>query len=213
MATSGKVGAVYAPVTNIDGDILKESTTDTFSGDGTQTTFELSNEYIYPKSQVVTVDGSQPVSNKYTLDYINGTIEFSEPPTDDVDNVSVEYDYLGDDNGDVLEQAAGFFEWEFDEEANLEESPEFGDEVVTHTSTIPQWSGSADKYWSVDDKFQDWLGELVVVAFYIDTTDGAKRRFEGWGTVGDKSVECPVDTLVEEGISFESESKLEYRQA
>ena len=206
MATAGKLGAVYAPETDVNGDPDTGTTTDTFSGDGTTTTFTLTNEYVLRNSETVTVDAS--TTDDYEINYILGTVTFDEAPSADTDNITVEYDYLVG-----LEQVAGFFEWSFDEDAGLEESPEFGDEVITHTQTLESWSGSAEMYFGVDDKFQDWVGVEVVLAFYIDTTAGQNKRFEGWGIIGSKSTETPVDTLVEQSIEIEGQTKLEYREA
>ena len=204
MATAGKLGAVYAP-TETEGTIDYGNTTDSFVGDGTTTEFELNNEYVVRDSESVTVDGTEVYN--YDINYITGIITFDEAPADTTD-IQVEYDYL-----EGIEQVAGFFEWSFDEEAGLEESPEFGDEVITHTSTLDSWSGSADMYFGVDDRFQDWVGEEVVLAFYIDDTAGEKKRFEGWGIIGSKSTTTPVDTLVEESIDIEGQTRLEYREA
>ena len=202
MATAGKLGAVYAP-TETDGVIDYGNTTDSFVGDGTTTEFQLENEYVARDSESVTVDGVEV--NNYKINYITGLVTFDAAPADTAD-IQVEYDYL-----EGIEQVAGFFEWSFDEEAGLEESPEFGDEVITHTPTLDSWSGSADMYFGVDDRFTDWVGEEVVLAFYIDDTAGEKVRFEGWGIIGSKSTTTPVDTLVEESIDIEGQTKLEYR--
>ena len=208
MATAGKLGAVYAPTTDIDDNPDTGSTTDTFSGDDTTTTFQLTNEYVLRDSETVTVDGTVQDESKYTLNYITGELEFDEAPADGTDNITVEYDYL-----DGLEQVAGFFEWSVDEDAGLEESPEFGDEVVTHTQTLGSWNGSADMYFGVDDRFADWVGEELVLAFFIDDTAGEKKRFESWGIIGNKNTNTPNDTLVEESIDIEGQTKLEYREA
>jgi len=206
MAISGKLGAVYAPVVDENNDLLVlEGVSDTFTDNTDEDTFQLANEYVFPKSETVTVGGD--TTHRYNLNYITGELVLNEATSEDVE---VTYDALDEDGeGNKLEQIAGFYEWEFEEEANLEESPEFGDEVITHTQTLESWSGSADRYHS-ESRFEDWLGQQVVLGFYINTETG--ERFEGWGRIGDKSVETPVDTLVEEDISFEGESRLEYRE-
>src|SRR6056297_270606 len=202
MATAGKVGAVYAPI-ETDGTIDTSTTTDTFSGDDTTTTFQLTNEYITKNSVTVTVGGSP--TKAYDLNRITGELEFDTAPVSGTDNITVDYTHL---NG--IEQVGGFFEWTVDEEAGLEESPEFGDSVVTHTQTLESWSGSADMYFGVDDRFDGWVGERVVLAFYIDDTAGTLQRFEGWGIIGTKSTTVPVDGLVEQSIDLEGQSKLVY---
>ena len=204
MATAGKVGAVYAPI-ETDGTIDTSTTTDTFSGDGTTTTFTLTNEYILMNSVTVTVGGS--TTKAYNLNRITGELEFDTAPASGTDNITVEYTYL-----DGLEQVGGFFEWSVDEDAGLEESPEFGDEVITHTQTLESWSGSADMYFGVDDRFDNWIGERVVLAFYINDEAGTLQRFEGWGIIGTKSTTVPVDALVEQSIDLEGQSKLVYRE-
>jgi len=202
MATAGKVGAVYAPTTTND-NIDTTNTTDTFSGDGTTTTFQLTNEYIFVDSETVTVDNEDI---GYTLNYITGELVFDTAPASGTNNITVNYDYT------TIEQVAGFFDWTFDEDAGLEESPEFQDEHMSHVSTIATWSGNASKYWSVDDRFENWVGELVVMAFYIDDSAGTSIRFEGWGIIGNKDTDCPHDTLVEQTIDFEGQDFLEFRQ-
>ena len=205
MATAGKLGAVFAPTTDIDGNPDIATTTDNFTGDGTTTTFTLSNEYVSPDNLTVTVDGTE--TTDYSINYITGMIEFDNAPGDTL-AIEVTYDYIVE-----LEQVGGFFEWSVDEEAGLEESPEFGDEVITHTRTLDSWSGSASKYFDVEDRFNDWVGEKVVLGFYIDKTAGTEQRFEAWGIIGNKSTTTPVDTLVEEDISIEGQTRLVFRQA
>lgn len=204
MATAGKVGAVYAPI-ETNGTIDTTTTTDTFSGDGTTTTFNLTNEYITKGSVTVNIGGSP--TQAYELNRITGELVFDTAPVTGTDNITVNYTYL-----DGIEQVGGFFEWTVDEDAGLEESPEFGDSVVTHTQTLESWSGSADMYFGVDDRFNDWVGERVVLAFYIDDTAGTLQRFEGWGIIGTKSTTTPVDGLVEQSIDIEGQTKLVYRE-
>lgn len=208
MATAGKLGAVYAPLVDVDNNVQTTTTTDTFSGDGTTTTFQLTNEYIERGSVTVTVDTVEQDEGTYEVNYITGELVFDTAPASGTDNISVEYTYL---NG--LEQIGGFYEWSVDEDAGLEESPEFGDSVVTHTQTLESWSGSANMYFGVDDRFREWVGDEIVVAFYIDTTAGTEQRFEGWAKISTKSTDVPVDTLIEESLEFEGQTKLEYRTA
>lgn len=208
MATAGKLGAVYAPEVDVDNDIQTTNTTDTFSGDDTDVTFQLTNEYVLPGSETVSIGGTEQDESTYELNYITGELEFDTAPVTGTDNITIEYDYL-----DGIEQVGGFYEWSIDEDAGLEETPEFGDTVVTHTSTLESWSGSAEMYFGTDDRFQDWVGEEVVVAFYIDETAGTLQRFESWAKISTKSTDVPVDTLVEESIEFEGQTKIEYRTA
>lgn len=205
MGTAGKVGAIFAPTLDINDEIDTGNTTDTFSGDGTTTAFTLNNEYVLLKSETVTVAGTE--TDDYEINYITGIVTFDEAPAAGTDNITVEYDYLVE-----IEQVGGFFEWSFNEDAGLEEAAEFGDDHQTHVATIAEWSGSADKYFSIEDRFENWLGEEVVIAFYIDNTAGEKVRFEGWGKIGSKGTECPHDTLVEQSIDFEGQDFLVFRQ-
>lgn len=211
MATAGKLGAVYAPETDVDDNpIIQENVVQTFDTHTDPTTeFQLDNEYVLRDSETVEVYNTAATAyeetDDYEINYITGLVTLDTATDEDV---KVTYDHL-----DGIEQVAGFFEWNFNEDAGLQESPEFGDDVVTHTQTLKNWSGSANMYFGVDDRFTDWVGEEVVLAFYIDDTAGEKVRFEGWGIIGNKSTTTPVDTLVEESIDIEGQTKLEYRTA
>jgi len=218
MATSGRVGAIYAPTTT-NGAVNTTTTTDTLTTDGTTTTFNLANDLILQDSETAddldiewqnaTVEWQnanytweREDQKKYAINYILGVIEFSEAPASSVGNFTVTYDYVTE-----LEQVGGFFDWSFTEGINLEEKTEFGDDHISHEGVLSDWSGTADKYWSVGSRFQDWLGKKVIIGFYINTTTG--DRFEGWGKIGSKSITCPHDTLVEENIDFEGQGFLE----
>lgn len=198
MATAGKLGAVYAPTVDVNDDPDTATTTDAAISDGDT----LSNEYIDPDSVEITYNNVSDEGKSITINYITGDVSFDETFDGTID---VSYTYLVS-----LEQVGGFFEWNVDEEAGLEESPEFGDEVITHTQTLDSWSGSASKYFDVDNRFNDWVGTKVVLAFYIDTD--TLKRFEAWGIIGDKSTSTPVDTLVEEDISIEGQTRLRFRE-
>ena len=217
MATPGKLGAVYAPVTDEEDELLLQENVEEVFDTHTELTseFQLANEYVLRDSETVEIYNTGAATyeetNAYEINYITGLVKLDEATDEDV---KVTYDALDSDvEGNFLEQVAGFFDWSLDENPNLEESPEFGDDVVTHTATLGSWSGSADKYWSVEDRFRDWLGKEIVLALYMNTSDGKRQRYEGWAKIGDKSTTCPVDTLVDETINFEGQTKLEYREA
>jgi hypothetical protein len=73
------------------------TTTDTFSGDGTTTTFTLTNSNV-KNVRSVTVDGNaQSFGTDYSVDYSNATITFTTAPATGTDNISVQYDYGNSD--------------------------------------------------------------------------------------------------------------------
>jgi hypothetical protein len=72
-------------------------TTESFSGDGSQTEFQLPYPY-FPVEDVsnVTVDGNSQSESatEYAVDYWNGTVYFSSAPSSGTDNVSVDVTYV-----------------------------------------------------------------------------------------------------------------------
>lgn len=198
MAQHGKVGAVYVP-DSISGTTI---TGETFSGDGTTTSFTLTNEYIKPGSETVTVDGAEV--HNYKINYITGEITFEIAPASGTDNISVDYNYF------TMNIDCGFFDWTINENADAEEATTFcSDGEREYLAGLTDWDGSANKYWITDEEFHNFVGEQVVIAFYIDETNNI--RYEGWGIVTGVSVDVAVDSLVEESIDIQGSGKLEFR--
>lgn len=77
-------------------------TGETFSGDGSATTFNLANDFVKPGTETVTVDGTTQTRNTdYYITYITGDIEFASAPASGTDNISVDYTHGDDGTGNV----------------------------------------------------------------------------------------------------------------
>lgn len=77
-------------------------TGETFSGDGTTTTFTLANAFVKPGSETVTVGGvAQTRNTDYYITYIDGVIEFATAPATGTNNISVDYTHGDDGLGNV----------------------------------------------------------------------------------------------------------------
>lgn len=199
MATHGKVGAVYAPDSVSGTSVIDE----TFSGTGSEKTFSLANEYVKPYSETITVDGiEQNRGTDYTIDYVLG--EFTITAASGTSNVSVDYNYF------TLSEVGGFFDWTLNENADTQEATDFqSNGEREYVSGLKDWDGSATKYWKSTKQFHDFIGEDVVMAFYIDETNNV--RYEGWGVLTGASVDTAVDALVEESIDIQGSHTLTYR--
>jgi len=245
MATSGEVGAFFAPTIDDEGNIITSTITDNFTNDG-GTEFTLSSEYIHPKKTekilvikywdettsreetdvvgdeadiIGTVDESgstfinllfqtnnEEFKVRMNFNYLLGEVKLSKPIPSEIEEFSITYVKI-----DELEQVGGFFEWEFGEEAKLEESTTFADDGITkNTSLLQEWDAVARQHYGVDDRFEDVVGDYMVVALYIDTETG--KRFEGWGIIGNKELSCPINTLIEKSIYIQGQEKLYYRE-
>jgi len=74
---------------------ITDNQTVTFSGDGSQTQFDIPHPY-HPVRTVnsVTVDGNtQSVPADYAVDYFAGTLYFDSAPSSGTDNVTIDLDY------------------------------------------------------------------------------------------------------------------------
>ena len=82
----GSVDLTWSAVTT------SELITDTFSGDGSTTTFQLNYVDVAVGTDSITVDGTVQVRDTdYTIDEVNGTITFTIAPASGTDNIVVEY--------------------------------------------------------------------------------------------------------------------------
>jgi len=76
---------------------IGDSQTYTFSGDGSQTQFDIPHPF-HPIREVtdVTVDGaSQSVPADYAVDYFDGVLYFDSAPSSGTDNVSIDFTHYG----------------------------------------------------------------------------------------------------------------------
>ena len=203
MAQHGKVGAVYAPDSTSGSSVTGE----TFSGDDSTVTFTLVNEYVKPYTETVTIDGTeQQRGTDYTINYITGDITFETAPASGTDNISVDYSYF------TMNEVGGFFNWTVNENADTQEATTFASNGEReYVAGLKDWDGSATKYWKSTKQFHDFIGEDVVLAFYID--EGNSIRYEGWGVLTGASVDTAVDSLVEESIDIQGSHTLTYRSS
>lgn len=95
-------------------------------------------------------------------------------------------------------------EWNEDEDANLDETPSFGDEVVTHTPTLPAFSGSFNGYFN-----EEYIDDVEVGATIdnleldINETVGVS----GEAIISNRSISNVVDGVAEIDIDFEFQEK------
>ena len=91
-------------------------------------------------------------------------------------------------------------EWNLDEDINLEETPTFGDTVVTHTGTLESASGSFSGYFDATDIDKVKQGTTIdSLELYVDNTVNA----EGEAIISTRSVTNSVEGVVELDIDFE----------
>lgn len=75
-----------------DAVVTTELITEYFSGDGENTTFQLSHGNLVDGSYIVSLGGiEQSEDTDYTIDLENGVVVFENAPSEDIDNVRVEY--------------------------------------------------------------------------------------------------------------------------
>jgi len=82
--------------------VATQTTQDTFSGDSSTKTFNLSHGDLLADSVTVTVDGTeQTEGTDYTVDYENGSITFDSAPNNGT-TITVEYSYFAADPSGIL---------------------------------------------------------------------------------------------------------------
>ena len=95
-------------------------------------------------------------------------------------------------------------EWSTDESINLEETPTFGDEVVTHTGTLLSASGSFSGYFDKADIDKVEPGaDITNLELYVDDT----ANIAASAIIADRSVSTPVEGVSEIDIDFEFQAK------
>ena len=91
-------------------------------------------------------------------------------------------------------------EWTVDEDINLEETPTFGDEVITHTGTLKSASGSFSGYFDAADIDKVAPGEYIDnLELYVDATVNIAAE----AIIASRSVSNSVDGVAEIDIDFE----------
>lgn len=101
-------------------------------------------------------------------------------------------------------------EWTLDEDINLEETPVFGDSVVTHTPTLESASGTFSGYFDATDLNKLDPGTTISsLELYIDSTVNA----EGEAIISTRSVSNVVDGVAEIDIDFEFQEAVTWTTA
>ena len=94
-------------------------------------------------------------------------------------------------------------EWSLDEDINLEETPVFGDEVVTHTGTLKSASGTLTGYFNEADLNEVDVGANITnLELYVDGT----ANVAGEAIISTRSVTNVVDGVAEMDIDFEMQT-------
>jgi len=91
-------------------------------------------------------------------------------------------------------------EWNIDEDVDLEETPVFGDEVITHTETLKSASGSLSGYWDADD-LDELAPGTTINNLELDINENYGVSAEA--IVASRSVTNVVDGTAEMDIDFE----------
>ena len=95
-------------------------------------------------------------------------------------------------------------EWNTDEDINLEETPTFGDEVVTHTGTLLSAGGSFSGYFDAADINKVEPGaDITDLELNVDDTSNISASAK----IASRSVSNVVDGVAEIDIDFEFQSK------
>ena len=90
-------------------------------------------------------------------------------------------------------------EWNVDEDIDLEETPTFGDEVVTHTGTLKSASGSFSGYFDAADIDKVDPGTEADITLAIDDTNEVSAN----AIIASRSVSNVVDGVADLDIDFE----------
>lgn len=95
-------------------------------------------------------------------------------------------------------------EWNVDEDINLEETPTFGDEVVTHTGTLLSAGGSFSGYFDAADIGKVEPGASIdEIILNVDAT----VNIAAIGIISSRSVSNVVDGVAEIDVDFEFQAK------
>lgn len=95
-------------------------------------------------------------------------------------------------------------EWNTDEDINLEETPTFGDTVVTHTATLLSSSGSFSGYFDATDINKVAPGtDITNLELYVDST----VNIAATAIISTRSVSNVVDGVAEIDIDFEFQTE------
>jgi len=110
-------------------------------------------------------------------------------------------------------QVAGFFSWSVNNISDVLETTDYSDVGIrTYIAALKGWEGSAERHWLTEENL-DWIGEQLIIKFYVDNDSSPTLRYEGWVIVNSHSVTSAVDSLVSESLGFQGDSILSYENS
>jgi len=110
-------------------------------------------------------------------------------------------------------QVAGFFSWSVNNISDVLETTDYSDVGIrTYIAALKGWEGSAERHWLTEENL-DWIGEQLIIKFYVDNDSSPTLRYEGWVIVNSHSVTSAVDSLVSESLGFQGDGILSYESS
>jgi len=110
-------------------------------------------------------------------------------------------------------QVCGFFNWGTDKVCDMLETTDFCDDGHrTYIANLKGWTGSAERHWLTEEALE-WENTRLIIKFYIDDESSPKLRYEGWAEVTGHSVNSAIDVLVNETLTFQGNSVLNYENS
>jgi hypothetical protein len=155
------------------------------------------------RSVTVKVAATEVAPDTYTLTP-SGTLTFDTAPAA-LAAITATYNYY------AVVQTTGFFNWKADQKADVLETTDYGDGGHrTYIASLDNWTGSAERHWLTTETMDGWLATERIVKFFMDISSDPQLRYEGWAVVTGDSISSAVDTLVNEGLSFQGCGVLTY---
>lgn len=199
---SGKVGAVFA----CSGDGVAVANEEVILAAGVES---LVNTNVLVSKVTSDDAGNNPITKAYYCT-VAGSLVVTDGGTD---TVYVTYTYwVAGTFGTAGEigQVAGFFSWSVNNISDVLETTDYSDVGIrTYIAALKGWEGSAERHFLTEENL-DWIGEQLIIKFYIDNDSSPTLRYEGWVIVNSHSVTSAVDSLVNESLSFKGDSVLSY---
>ena len=94
-------------------------------------------------------------------------------------------------------------EWSIDEDISLEETPTFGDDVVTHTATLKSASGSFSGFFDATDIGKVDPGTTADITLSVDGTNQVAAE----AILESRTVNNVVDGVAEIDIDFQFQAE------
>jgi len=153
------------------------------------------NDYYYECTVAGTSGGTEPAAW--------GTTVGGETSDNDITWTCHSYSEVG--------VVCGFFNWSADNVCDILETTDYCDDGhKTYIAALKGWTGSAERHWLTEEVLE-WIGDNLIIRFYVDEANDL--RYEGWVIVDGHSITSAVDTLVNESLSFQGDSILNYESS